>query len=209
MSDFIHGSPTIDAGISDKMQVYVEAAASEYVLGANVGESVYARDSYTSSTAAASGEMVLAGFVAKKTQQITQVRVWTSGTAAAATPTLSRMGIYVRSASTGDLTLLASHASDLALFLATNTVYTKTLTTAFNKTQGLEYFVGLLIVSGAAMPTFAAPASGWPAGYLASTGSLVRPATMAKVTAQADLPATVLNASVVAAAFTFHCYLLA
>jgi len=66
----------------------------------------------------------------------------------------------------------------------------------------------MIVVSGAAMPTFAAPASGWPAGYLASTGSLVRPATLAKQAAQADLPATVINANVAAAAYTFHAYLL-
>src|SRR5258706_9878896 len=118
------------------MQVYVEAAASDYVLSQGVGESVYARDSFTTATAAASGEMVLAGFVAKKTQQITQVRVWTTGTAAAATPTICRMGIYSRSVATGDITLLASHANDTTLFAATNTVYTKTLTSAFNKVQG-------------------------------------------------------------------------
>jgi len=105
----------------------------EYVLGQGVGESVYARDSYTSSTAATSGDLVLAGFVAKKTQPITQIRVWTSGTAAAATPTICRMGIYLRSATTGDCTLVASHANDTTLFAATNTVYTKTLTSTFYK----------------------------------------------------------------------------
>lgn len=208
MSDFVHGLPGDNTGVSVLLQAYVEGVAGgDTILGSNAGESVYSRSDYTSSTAAASAEMVLAGFVARKTQPITQIRVCTSGTAAAATPTVIRMGVYSRNVA-GDLTLLASHAHDATLFAATNTVYTKTLTSTFFKVAGVEYYVGICIVSGAAMPTFAAPASGWPAGFLASTFSLMRPATHAKVTALADLPSSVLNANVVAAAYTFHALLL-
>lgn len=207
MSDFVHGAPGDYPGISTPMQQYAEAATSDYILQSNAGESVYSRNDFVTATAAASQELVLAGFVAKKSQSINTLRVWTTGTAAAATPTVIRLGVYSRAAS-GDITLVASTANDLTLLAATNTVYSKALSAAWNKVMGVEYFIGLLIVSGAAMPTLAAPASGWPAGQLAATGSLMRPATHAKVTGQADLPATVLSASIVAAAFTFHCFML-
>lgn len=210
MSDFVHGLPGDYAGISQPIQQYVEAGNSDYVLASNLGESVYPREEFTTSVAAASQELILAGFVAKKSQSITQLRICTTGTAAAATPTIGRLGVYSRAAN-GDITLLAASANDTALCNAANTLFTKTLTTPFNKVAGVEYFIGLLIVSGAAMPTLAAPAAGWPAGWLAAGGSLMRPATHAKVITQADLGAlnsVIVNALVVASAVTFHCLML-
>lgn len=210
MSDFVHGAPGDYPGISAPIQTALESANSDFILMNALGESVYSRDVFITATAAASQELVLAGFVAKKSQSITQLRVWTTGTAAAATPTICRLGVYQRAAN-GDISLLAATANDTTLFAATNTVYSKALTAPWNKVAGVEYMIGLLIVSGAAMPTFAAPSSGWPAGMLAATGSLMRPAVHAKVTGQADLGAinsTIANASIVAAAFTFHCFML-
>lgn len=210
MSDFVHGPPGDYPGVSTLIQAQLESAGSDYILSSQLGESVYPREEFVTATAAATTELVLAGFVAKKSQSITQLRVCTTGTAAAATPTICRLGVFQRAAN-GDITLIASTANDITLFAATNTLYTKALSAPWNKVAGVEYFIGLLIVSGAAMPTFAAPASGWPAGWLAAGGSLLRPATHAKVAAQADLGAlgsVIVNANVIAAAFTFHCLML-
>lgn len=199
MSDFLH---------TDSTQTDPDQYLWPQYLIRGGGQSVYPRDGAhtASSTAAASQELVLAGFVCKRTETTSGIRVWTGTTAAAATPTLCRMGLYERSFADNSLALVASHANDTTLYAAASTQYAKSWTTPYRMTKGREYFAAILIVTGVAMPTFATPATGWATPFL-NGSSLSFPMTHAKVTAQADLPATVANASLVAAAFTFHAIL--
>lgn len=129
-------------------------------------------------------------FTARKTETITQLRMVCGGTAAAATPTLVRFGIYTV-ASNGDLTLTASTTNDTAVFAATNTGYTKTLSASWSKVAGLRYAFGSLVVTSATAPNVL----GTFLGVSASVAS-VAPRLVGIVTGQSDLPSSVLAGNV-------------
>lgn len=156
-----------------------------------VGEEVFSR-----LLVAASGHVVASGvvnfvyFTARKTEAITQVRNYSGGTAAAATPTLCRMGFYSVAAN-GDLALIAACASDTTLWASTFTGYTRALTAAFAKVAGARYAFAHLVVTGAATPTFAG--HGINTFYPDGTSA---PRLIGSIAAQTDLPASVLAASV-------------
>jgi hypothetical protein len=133
-------------------------------------------------------------FTAKKTDRVATVRMITGSFAAAATPTLARIGIY-SVAPNGDLTLVGSTANDTALFAAAFTLYQKPLTTPFVKVAGQRYAVGPVVVSAAAMPSLLGgvyPQSGVTDALLA-----VAPRITGAISAT-DLPASILGTSIVA-----------
>lgn len=113
-----------------------------------------------SNLTAASGVLELSRKVAERTEDITQVTMWVGGVAAGATPTLCRIGIYEENPDGLTATLVGTHASDTAMFSATGTAYTKTLTTPFVKRAGRRYAAGALVVSAATMPQFQGVAFG-------------------------------------------------
>lgn len=160
-----------------------------------VGEFVPRREYITSNQiAATSGTLVLRYFTADKTEAINTLTAYTGTVAAAATPTICRMGIYAV-ADNGDITLVASTPNDTALFTVINTAYSKGLSATFNKVAGVRYATALLVVSGAAVPT-------WHGQQLAATNptnAFVRdaPAIVGRVLSQTDLPASVVAASIV------------
>ncbi len=133
-------------------------------------------------TPAPTGEVRGAQFVARKTQTITQVRVITGNTAAAATPTLCKLGVYTVDAS-GNLTLVASTASDTTLFAAASTTYTRSFVASFTKTAGVRYSVVVLVVTAGTAPNFQ--------GLGASTENGILPMLATRLTAQTDLPASI------------------
>src|SRR5690348_10707358 len=86
---------------------------------------------------AATGSMTLTSqrisfcyFQAAITKQITSLVISSSSTAAGATPTLVRFGLWTVAAN-GDLTLVASTANDTTLLASTFTAYTKALSVAY------------------------------------------------------------------------------
>lgn len=142
----------------------------------------------------ASGVLVLNYFTASKTEAINTLAFFSGNTAAGATPTLIRYGVY-SSDDTGNLTLLASTANDTSLFAAVNTAYPKALSATWSKLAGQRYAVGILVVTAAAVPTMHGL-------QLASTGpvntlSRLAPAIAGRVTAQSDLPSSVSVGSIV------------
>lgn len=174
----------------------------------DTGESVYVPNQTATGVASVTQQLTLAGFRAVKTETITRLQFFTAGTAAGATPTLVRAGVYVRQAVTNIWSLVASFATDTTLFAAANTTYTKTLTTPFTKVAGQDYAVGLLIVSAAAFPTMVAPNNNASAGF-STDAMLAQPISFAKVVTQADLPTSIPAASVVASVTGhFHAFLL-
>lgn len=196
--------------VEQPQQVYNDFAQR---FGANrfleSGESVFDLTNSGSGVASVTQQLTLIGFRAIKTETITRLQFYTGGTAAGATPTLVRAGVYVRQPG-NTWGLSNSFATDTALFAATNTTYTKTLTTTFNKQAGQDYAIGLLIVSAAAFPVLVAPPtfSGATTGF-ATDALLAQPLTFAKVITQADLPTLIPAASVVASATGhFHCVML-
>lgn len=191
--------------------IAAHAQGSRYL---DTGEAIYERDDNVTGLASTTQTLTLMGFRAIKSETITRIQVYTGATAAGATPTLVRMGIYQRvvAGPTGVINtwgLVASHANDTTLFAAANTTYTKTLTTTFNKQAGSDYAVGMLIVSPAAFPTFIAPHAIAATGGYATDALLAQPVRFAKVITQADLPTSIPLASVVASATGhFHALLL-
>lgn len=111
------------------------------------------------------------------------------GTAAGATPTLVRYGLYTVAAN-GDITLVASTANDTAIFVAANTEYSKALSSPYARIFGQRYAIGILVVTAAATPTVAGT------GTTASATMARAPRLCAIVTSQADLPSSVASASI-------------
>lgn len=136
------------------------------------------------------GNLRLTYFTARKSETSTQSRVYTGSTAAAATPTLARFGLF-QIAANGDGTLVASTANDAAgLFLVAFSPYTRTWTTPFAIVAGQVYAHGILVVTAAAPPTLCG-------GSIAATTDLLAERRLNGVIGgQADLPASFLNAAV-------------
>lgn len=168
------------------------------------GEEVIARDLYTSNAATTQASQVLrlVFFTARRTETITQVRSFTGTTAAAATPTLCRYGVY-QVAADGGATLVASTASDTTLFAAANTGYTRSFTVSFAKVAGQRYGLGILVVSAAAMPSY-----GGAAAILDNAESGRAPVLGATIAAQADLPGSFTAGQLTASGSRFYAVLL-
>jgi hypothetical protein len=154
-----------------------------------VGESTLPRQQAASSQSLTAGSVRLAYFTAAKTEQVAQLRASTGTTAAAATPTLVKMGVYSVAAD-GTLTLLGSTANDVTLFSVANTVYTRSLAAPFTKVAGMRYAFALLVVTGAATPTIY--------GTIATTTTeaAVAPRLTGGLGSQTDLPASIAAGSI-------------
>lgn len=131
---------------------------------------------------------LFAYFTAKQNITINTLTAFTGSTAAAATPTLIKYGVYLVDPGTGDLTRLASTANDTSLFASTFTGYPKALDTEVDLEEGLTYAYAVLQVSGSAVATL----QGVPAVGL--QGEFFRqPRLSAIVTSQTDLEAGYLG----------------
>lgn len=152
-------------------------------------ESVSRELAMTAAAGGTSGQLRLAYFTARKSETSTQVRVYTGGTQAAATPSLCKIGIYSIAAN-GDGTLVASTANDTTLFANTSTAYTRSWSASFAKVAGQRYAIAPLVVSATTMPTFL--------GSIISSGTeaFVAPAVAGVISSLSDLPASFVAASV-------------
>ena len=95
-----------------------------------------------------------------------------------------------RTSTGGRRTLVGSTASDTALFAATTTEYTKSLSASFTKKRGTRYAVGVLVVTSATAPTLL----GQNTIVSATAGRAPRLAGL--VGSQSDLPSTVSVGSI-------------
>lgn len=137
-----------------------------------------------------SGQLVLTGFTAKRTAVVNTISMVTGNTAAGATPTLCRIGVWsVNDA--GDIALIAATANDPTLFAATYSRYDVPLTTPWAKVIGSHYAVGVLIVTAATVPSFMCDA-GVNAGAVNPLFALA-PLMGGRVSPLADLPASVAS----------------
>lgn len=147
-----------------------------------VGQSTMPRGSIVSNTLpSVSGRLFLSFFTADVDRTIGNLRLISGTTAAGATPTLVRAGIYRDS----DLALIGSIPNDTSIFAAASTAYTRALSTPVNLLAGQRYAVGILIVTAAALPTLIGSAYSGYAGE-----STVLPRISASMSSQTDLPAT-------------------
>lgn len=169
-----------------------------------VGEETIPREIFTSAAASspASGQLRFTYFTARKTEVTTQVRLYTGSTAAAATPTLCRIGLW-EVAANGDLTLVASTANDTTLFAAALTAYTRSWQSSYGKVAGRRYAISPLVVSAAAMPTF----GGLAIAYTAEAQGQAPP--LAGILAgQTDLPSPISAGSVAASGMRVYAAVL-
>lgn len=100
------------------------------------------------------GALRFSYFIASRSRVITQLSITTGNTAAGATPTLIKYGLY-RVASNGDLTQIGVTANDTALFAATGTPYAKALTSSATIYEDQLYAIAAIVVTGATAPTVA------------------------------------------------------
>lgn len=163
-----------------------------------VGESALPRTSALSSLSFTSGQVRFTYFVARKTETVNNLRTATGNVAAAATPTVCRMGIY-EEASNGDLTLVGATANDTTLFASTFASYTRAVITPFTKVAGRRYAFALLVVSAATMPQFASATFSGGGAELS-----VSPRLAGVVSSQADLPASTTAASIAASGNLYY-----
>lgn len=164
--------------------------ATDYDL--TTGETSFDRQFAVGSATMTSGLLKLAYFKAKKTETITQLRMFTTGTAAGATPTLCRAGVYSVAAN-GDLTLAASIANDTTLFAGQNTSYTRSFSGGnLSKLAGQWYAVGIIVVTGAAAPTLLGQALG---NSTIGVEMFVAPPLCAAFSSQTDLTSPITFAS--------------
>jgi hypothetical protein len=157
-----------------------------------LGEATFPRQRFASPGATTSGDLQLTYFTACKTETVTQLAMYSAGTAAA-TVTLNRWGVY-NVAANGDLTLTASTPNDTTLFTATSTRYVKSLSVPWSKVAGNRYAVGFLTVATTPPSVYG---STDVSTALADTVWGRDPRLSGRVTGQTDLPASVAAASVV------------
>lgn len=152
----------------------------------------------TSAVTQSSQLLTLSYFTCRTAFTTTQTRLFAGATAAAATPTLVRAGIYLIDGA-GAGTLVASFASDTAIFATVNTAYLKSWTTPYAMVAGQRYAYGTLVVTAVAAPILV---GNIPLGNSnMGAGEVARaPRMAAQLAAQADLPASFTDVSLAALA---------
>ena len=179
-------SSFVEDALQETMQaMYYRAQA---VAGAETVPRVNATTTVTNTT----GQLRLSYFTAPNSSTVTKAIICTGTTAAGATPTLIRLGLYAV-ATNGDLTLVASTPNDTTLLASASLVYIKSLSASYLMISGQRYALGYLIVSAAAMPIIVGT---FPAAI--SPLATLSPRLCATVTGLADLPASILSASLTA-----------
>lgn len=155
------------------------------------GEEVFSRLHANGGVVVTQSRAMLTFFTSRKTETITKVRTITGSTAAAATPTLCRVGIYSVDGS-GNGTLVASIANDTTLWATANTAYSSTLSSPLAKVGGQRYALGIICVTGAAAPSFIGAGVDGSPGY--RTEMTIAPRIAGFVNSVSDLPASFTDA---------------
>lgn len=135
-----------------------------------------------------SGVLRLAYFVAHRNATVTAIRVPSGSTAAGATPTLVRFGLYSVDSS-GNLTLMSGTTNDTTVFASTLTAYTKTLGASQSVLAGQQYAIGVIVVTSATAPTVTG------GNVTCGSENMLTPYVSANLTGQTDLPSSITFAS--------------
>lgn len=186
----------VDADVSaiseSKVTSLVTDLAAKERLDVDVltsGEASMMRAEVIGTVTMSSGNMRIRYFTARKTETITQVKVSVGATAAGATPTLIRVGIWTADAAGALLSQVAATTNDTTLLATINADSTKSLASSWAKTAGTRYAVGFLVVTGATAPVlWGSSISNTIAGHSPKMGGIM--------SSQADLPASAASGSV-------------
>lgn len=144
----------------------------------------------------------LAYVIAPQTRTITNFSTAVHSTAAGATPSVCRIGLYEIDETTHDGTLVASCANTTSMWAATTTEYTPALSTAYTVTVGKRYAFGVLCVTAAAAPSLHGCTTTFSSPGPATTISAARGRISTTLAAQADLPASFLDSALTASGNT-------
>lgn len=159
----------------------------------DAGQFVPPRDQTLSNNVGmASGTVVFTYFYADHTETITTLTAFSGATAAAATPTVCRMGLCSVAAN-GDLTPIGSTPNDTTLFAAINTAYPKAMSASVGLTKGNLYCTMVIVVTGTTMPTF--HGIQYAATNPMNTIVRISPAFIGRLAGQTDLPAAPVSAA--------------
>lgn len=159
------------------------------------GEETIERDMVVTASLTTSNTLHLTYFTARKSESVANVRMVVGGTAAA-TITLSRVGLYLVRPS-GDLLLAASTVSDTSAFGSTFSGWSKALQASYTKRAGQRYALGVLTVA-TTQPALYAVTS------LVPTEAAQAPRTSARLTSQTDLPDTIATGSLSTSNLRFY-----
>lgn len=173
-----------------------DARMSDFTAGEHNGVEISSNGCATTS-----GTVRLLFFTAQRTESIGSVMISAGSTAAGATVSLCKYGIYTVDGS-GNLTLAHSTASDTSLMGSTNTEYAKALTSTWSKVRGTRYAVGFLIVTSGTAPTLNGQSV---AALSAINGSKsYRQRRTGALTSQTDLPASISAGSLTGSSSAFY-----
>lgn len=128
-------------------------------------------------------------FTARSSFTSTQVRTFSGSTAAGATPTLCRVGLYIAQADGTLSSLAASIVNDTTLWASTTTAYDRSWSSPVAIVRGQRYGISCLCVTGATAPTMPGTNVIMGGSYAAET--IRSPALASSIASQADLPASV------------------
>lgn len=145
----------------------------------------------TTHIALVSGTLFLTYFRAPKTQPVNNIKYYSGGTAAGATPSLVKYALFTV-ATNGDITRVGLTANDTSIFVAANAANSRAVPEVPIVTKGQMLATGLLLVTAAALPTVLAQL----AVGATSAAMSVAPRMCAQVTAQADIAASYAAGSI-------------
>lgn len=172
----------------------LDSAVVDWASNVTSGEETVPRLNVVQNNTAMTSQLLRLVYVtAKKTETISQVKMWSGAVAAGATPSLIRVGIWTADNDGALLSQVGATPNDTALLVGTFASYTKALSASFTKQRGQRYGVGLLVVTAATAPQVMSGS-----GNLLNLMMATSPRIAAQVAAQGDLPASLAVGSLAA-----------
>lgn len=168
-----------------------ESDATNVSDGLAVGFEIMDRVWADSAVLNVSGTIKFTYFTAPYADVSTQVRIASSGTAAA-TVTLIRFGLYTVAFDDQHLDLVASIPNDATIFASPNTMYTRNWSTPYTFIPGQRYAIGVLQVA-TTQATIAGRQPG--AGFASELG--LAPRLCGQLAGQSDLVTPIAAGSIV------------
>lgn len=159
------------------------------------GIQMYSRRFVNATWNPVNNRMYLTYFTSDRTMTAGSLVFYSGNTAAAATPTLIRFGLY-RVEANGDLTLIGSTPNDTTLFSTTATRWSKAMSAPVGVTAGQRYAMAMLFISAAAAPLVYGNVPFGGTGFPANAGVNANPRLVAQMNGQSDLPSSIPQASI-------------
>lgn len=193
-----HASRHFKGGADELYPIDLGSASplSDFTAGESNGVEISSNGCATNS-----GTVRFVFFTAQRTETIGSLMIACGATAAGATVTKCRYGVYTVDAS-DNLTLLRSTTNDTSLMAQANTEYAKALSSSWSKVRGTRYAIGFLIVTSGTAPTL--NGQGVHALTTIYGPKSYRRRRTGQLTSQTDLPASASAGSLTASSSAFY-----